>query len=505
MSFKIIIARGGIPIMKKTSLVSASVVAAALLAVAPVAAPAISSVSGTQVVKADATSDATNVLNAIQSTSVNYDLNKTATTDKLGSSAFNLATSDLSAYAFPREHKLTVNDLMDESNAVKSNFLKPFQTSIPVTDSPLVDAVKGDAVKVTVSSGSLQLNTVDEVTNKINDIKLNGGSLTATYTIYDNTNKAIASKAFTMNATVPNTANTISSVYVQSPASFDVKSGTPVSNYNYGGTADVKAVDQNGKAISDATVTALVQKLTNNGSNTENWLPASGNFEDSTEVNGVKTPNYYRQQVTIKLPASAAKATVYVNGQQVAADTNGNYVFNRTINLGGVENTTGTTLEKIKGVAVVNSDITYAQLVDRQGNAISARVLPANTSWAVDGKLTTLINNKVYYKVSPKEYVAASDVTFTPSDSSTSNSDNNSSAITTTKEKGVFNTATDGVATVLFNLTNGKFVSNPARLIPSGTSWSYDKKAVVGGTTYYKVSPTEWISSASKGTAVPAK
>ncbi|UQS81949.1 SLAP domain-containing protein [Bombilactobacillus folatiphilus] len=133
------------------------------------------------------------------------------------------------------------------------------------------------------------------------------------------------------------------------------------------------------------------------------------------------------------------------------------------------------------GVVTIKDDQDVA-VYNHDGNKVEGTILPASSAWRTIAKVT-FTDGRVMYKVATNEYVLADAVDFAPSN------------IQVTSDSGVFTVAnTSSGYLTLQKLTQANtFEEVPARLLPQGTQWRVDQKAVWNGQTYYRVATNEWV------------
>ncbi|UQS81947.1 SLAP domain-containing protein [Bombilactobacillus folatiphilus] len=506
--------------MKKSSLMGASVVAAALLAVAPVAAPAISSVSGVQTVNAATSSAKDETANNVFRTVGSYNSLDTSKDSKiLDNSA--LETTLEQELGYDGKNVRNIVEFTNSSGVAFNGLLGKIQAknntvaSNSIVGSGDSELASGDGYNVAVTesysngSQSADLYNDGDIAYYARQALDNGGTFKINYTVVNGNNK-YGTTSVSINVPKPDTPQNISSLYVTTPSEINASLNDDVAKYEVTSSAKLSAVDQNGNDVpafsNGRNVTSVkVQRTTdpNNGT----WENVSGKL---VAADGQGNPYYYRQVATVSKVGTAGNnngtgndTKVYVN-HALATLTDGSFNVVTPIKVSNDANVPSKS-EKINGVVTVNPDVKfgYAQLHRADGKLIPSRVLPANTAWYTDTKLTTLADGKQYYRVATTEYVAASDVSYAAkSDDSSSDSSSDSSITNTVAEDGAFTTKNDGFYTATFKIQDGKFVANMARVLAPGTSWRYDKKANFGGDTYYKVTPTLWLSSVS-GSAQP--
>ena len=450
--------------MKKSSLMGASVVAAALLAAAPVVAPVASlATPATQEVKADTTSQ-DETINKIQRGATGTTLINTGsdfgsitdfTTNALTSENLStLLSDDFVNSSHP--HKLidaTQIKLTDSKLTAENKLLQYFLNGTQGVE--LGNADNADYAgnlyytlsfkysnAIGVNSHTLTNN--ENVTQLISDLKTNGGKITMTMQLYDAAKNELSNGAVT--STVSYNVNNNRAAYISYNDSLNAKvndsadvfalsnsfvnAGGKILNYN---GQDITQFAYNKGAI---TVTPLRDAL---GHETApSGVDANGNF--------VKTGAFYQRieidltKLGLGLPDSVSWADavknglITVNGQKPSltnADANvfmsakvddgghgtpstvdgksvpyGTLVLKRTVNVGSAN--LATKDEKVNGIVTVHtSDVTTAPLYDEDGNVIVDRSLINNSRWTTNLKRTVYANGKVFYRVSTHEYISA--------------------------------------------------------------------------------------------------
>ncbi|MBA1434284.1 SLAP domain-containing protein [Bombilactobacillus bombi] len=153
--------------------------------------------------------------------------------------------------------------------------------------------------------------------------------------------------------------------------------------------------------------------------------------------------------------------------------------------------------EQVNGVVTVNTGnvSSVAQLYDPQGRPIIDRALPAGSSWVTGYK--HIIKGVAYYQVSTSEYVKADRVTFQDKSAPAITVGNISGApIVSDIPFNVFWVRSAGY-TALWKISNDRqsMIVKPDRFVAQNTPWATDKKAVINGQTFYRLSTNEWINS----------
>lgn len=527
--------------MKKSSLMGASVVAAALLAAAPVVAPAASlATPATQVVKADAVSDRDNAIGRFKDLKSNRDLTTAdATTElvdfkeqfsklvpKIANKDFYGDSSDGNPYV-----------ISDDDNSVKTSTgedlvgLKYFTDgSVNTFDTPdITKAAKKLHYKITfkysnaIGVKTLDIGSKDDAERAYSNMIHNGGTITMTTTFDDGYGKVLDSFESTVTYKVDNSA----AAYVHYNDQLNASVNDSADQYGL-----VNSFANAGGSIIDKKGNDLLQTAVNNGAvtvgklrklNTNNDNTADGNPNEEIDGNFADEGTYYQHIVInldkLKLEGGAAAAynrgDVTVNGlvpSSTNVDANAYFAKNagsvdgfpydanslilkRVVKVGPANVVAKD--EKVSGIVTVHtSDITTAPLYDEAGKVIVDRSLINNSQWKTDTKRTVLASGKVFYRVSTHEYVSADQVTFEPTDTSSSADVVKGDVVVTPLPSiKIIQASYAGSVTDLWNKSddNKSMTRSADRHLAGGTLWKTDKTATVNGVTYYRVSTNEWI------------
>ena len=532
--------------MKKSSLMGASVVAAALLAAAPVVAPVASlATPATQEVKADAQSDRDEAINKIKQQSTGTTLLRdgdsvgtlTHFTSAMRTFLPGLQTGD---YINPTNAK-RFNDatgpfiLRSGRNLVSNNtFLQYFLNGDQGIN--LITTANGSAAldlrytlrfdySSAINNLNFQVKDAGDMQRLQNDIAVNGGKITMTMKLYDSASHEISGG--TVTSTVSYNVNNNRAAYVSYNDALNAKVNDSAEIYglsnsfvNGGG----KILNYNGQDITQAaydagaiTVTPLHDANGHDGH--VSGAIANGNF--------VKAGTYYQ---TIQINLGTAHVNVpndawadavnngliTVNGQRPSlnnADANvflsthnntlvdgntvnaGVLVLKRTVNVGSAN--LATKDEKVDGIVTVHtSDVTTAPLYDEDGNVIVDRSVINKSQWKTNLKRTVYANGKVFYRVSTHEYVSADQVTFEPTNTSSSADVVKGDVVVTPLPSiKIIQASYAGSLTDLWNKSddNKSMTRSADRHLAGGSLWRTDQTATVNGVTYYRVSTNEWI------------
>ena len=543
--------------MKKSSLMGASVVAAALLAAAPVVAPVASlATPATQEVKAasDPQSETINKLKqgATGTTLLAYNGENEA------EAPFGTVTDfKNNALTSANLKKLLTGDFLDTSSShkfVDSDVITSEGNKVTAANSLLRYFLNGTqgvdlmntsnrdyaaTLRYTLSfkysnaigNDSHTLTSNENVANLISDLTTNGGSITMTMQLYNAANQPISEGVVT--STVSYNVKNNRAAYVSYNDSLNAKVNDSADVFALSNSfvnAGGKILNYNGQDITQAAYNAGAITITplhdaNGHLATESGVAANGNF--------VKTGTFYQRikidlnSIGLKLPndswADAVKnGLITVNGQKPSitnADANvflttkpgtdatttvdgdkvntGVLVLKRTVNVGSAN--LATKDEKVNGIVTVHtSDVTTAPLYDEDGNVIVDRSLINNSRWTTDTKRTVYANGKVFYRVSTHEYVSADQVTFEPTDtSSSSDVVKGDVVVTPLPSRKVIQASYAGSVTDLWNKSddNKSMTRSADRHLAGGTLWRTDQTATVNGVTYYRVSTNEWVAA----------
>ena len=532
--------------MKKSSLMGASVVAAALLAAAPVVAPVASlATPATQEVKA-ANDYRTEAINKIRAQSTGTTLTggiRDVAIGTLGNFVGFLTGQINDVQTGDYVNATNAKRFTDADSVIKINgtvlstnnpFMQYFLNgSVDLITKENADAVRGMRYTLrfdysnAIGTYTRQIHNDSDATRVVEDMANNGGKVTMTMQLYDNDSNALSNGVVT--STVSYNTNNNRAAYVSYNDSLNAKVNDSASVFglansfvNGGG----KIVNYNGQDITQAaydnnaiTVTPL-RDANGHAANVSGAI-VGGNF--------VQAGTYYQ---TIQIDLGAAHVNVpndqwaaavdngliTVNGQKPSlnnADANvflsthngtlvdgngvnaGVLVLKRTVKVGSAD--LATKDEKVNGVVTVHtSDVTTAPLYDEAGNVIVDRSVTNNSKWKTDLKRTVYANGKVFYRVSTHEYVSADQVTFAATDtSSSSDVIKGDVVVTPLPSRKVIKVNNAGTITDLWNKgdDNKSMTRNPDRHVPGESLWQTDQTATINGVTYYRVSTNEWINA----------
>ena len=534
--------------MKKSSLMGASVVAAALLAAAPVVAPVASlATPATQEVKADAKSNRDSAIGRFKDLKSNRDLT-TATPDVLSDFNTNLQTlvNSLANKSFDRDtpkQPYTVTVPASTPTPSPSSMSTPNTGSVALntTDYPGLayfgDGVTNtfDSVDVAKAAQNLKYTITFKYSNAIgqkvrdinnaqdaqlsyNDMKNNGGTVTMTTTFTNDDRAVIDAFDSTVTYKVDNSAAAYVHYNDQLNASVNDSAdqyGLVNSFANAGGSIiDKKGNDLLQTAVNKGAVT--VGKLRSSNNNVGN-VETDGNFQDEgtyyqhivinlddLNLQGGALAAYNRGDITVNgaipsftnVDANAyfAKEAGSVDGIPYLKDS---LILKRVVKVGPANVVAKD--EKVSGIVTVHtSDVTTAPLYDEAGKVIVDRSVMNKSQWRTDTKRTVLASGKVFYRVSTHEYISADQVTFEATDTSSSaDVVKGDVVVTPLPSRKVIKVNNAGILTDLWNKSddNKSMTRSADRHLPGESLWQTDQTATVNGITYYRVSTNEWINA----------
>lgn len=465
----------------KNNIKYAGIAAAALLTVAPIAAPIVN--SNVQTAQA-ATSDAD--LTTAQQASL----------DKVFSNISSTSFTNRSDDEFPSfddiEQYLKNTDLSyDElfntviKGALTNKILEQDETNL--TNAKVKFGVEG------IGSNGTALN-VQDFKRTFESATKNGGSVDLKITAYDANGDALQDKTITFTNSNEDTPVSSLKVNYTDPLDVDLDSSTTTPKLST--SVDATVTDQNGNDVKITNVDPSRHIYTDAY---DAMHPGDNNRYTGATFN--QANQTYYQAVNITLDGSVAVKSIYdnfqngtngvtftINGQNVRATNyythGGTNVlrFVREINVTDEDSWTET---DAPGIVTVNSAIGH--LYDDDNN-LTSRSLATDTAWQTDKYRTNDKTGQVQYHVSTHEWVNAEDVTFADSSSTDSNALGNIEDLTGSH---VVNLAgPEGFVYTLFN-GNGNTAN---RGLAGNSAWVTDKKATdANGNTYYRVSTDEWV------------
>lgn len=537
--------------MKKFSVQKTSLVLAALLAVAPMAATLtpVSAIVDTDngqsgVIIPNSDTDKTEIINTLNKLKPGFtpqqNIDDYSSLNYIAYMASNIkpVSSDNPAKIFDPEvpgsfSTRKAGGAVTNSAKVNDYFINSlFQKSdLPDLSAENQDNLANAKFSLKVYTESSDGNTITELNDSskptadsegefvqsILDMKKDpGSSLNLEYQFYDQNGKSLGDEAkitskYVYQAPVFTKAISANISSTTTPA----QTGYSLSLYRKNLTDDVRLYDAAGHEITSKVTGAL---------------SLASDIKDSkgqTVTDSIFTqPGEYQQQATINFKSILGKdnydaalqkggITVFVDGINkpltLSADTegfdaaNGVYTYTRKIRVTGDPINKKPQEDKkpvitdvaVNGIVTVKDSVnsSVAQLYDPNGNVIVDRALPARTSWITGQKRT--INGVDYYQVSTEEYVKASRVYYKVKTEKSITVNVITGNIEYTKIPANVFRVTAGGFTSLWRVSNDgtSMIVKPDRFVPYHSDWKTAQIAVVDGQTFYQVSTNEWIRS----------
>lgn len=482
----------------KKSIKYAGIAAATLLAVAPVAAPVVSSVSETTV-KADTTDANTSNMNAYAGQFVNSTLSQTqqdalSSVGKFGKMSladFNTGYLQFAPYK--------LNDNNATYNALNSS-----------------DTAKATATVSAVTSKGTKVSSATELDNYLKDTTTKAVTITVTFN-YNDTNSTAATavtKTFTVTKASVSTTADLTSAAISYDKTTNVAYGTSAADYKLVASANLSVKDNNSTELTTNSSDNVAPSISQQFYTSYNDAYNQTNATDVSTFN--KENATYYQVVTGTFAAKSAFATLLTNHATTPANygltvngttptgsytdptsfqthTNGDsksFTLIREIHVGSKEAASWTTTDTT-GVVTTKSAHNYYTLKNDNNQTIANRALGANTPWRTD-KVRTNANGEKQYRVATGEWIDADDVVYS---NGNDNNSNNGSGLTDIKTVSGVATLTKakGYFMALFN-DEGKAYDN--KYLGSPSAWRVDRTAKgADGKTYYRVATSEWLQA----------
>ncbi|MDR4932386.1 hypothetical protein RF371_00785 [Companilactobacillus paralimentarius] len=486
----------------KKSIKYAGIAAATLLAVAPVAAPVVSTVSETTV-KAATNATYTNAADA--NVWLNQFADKTYATDaKIPSFGLTVGNNQsLSADAVASDP--LIKDAQVSTANENNTFAKATDTKITSVQVYAIDA-NGNVDSSAMSQSDVNTRLAN---------RLGGGvQVQLGYSYKTSADAAAATGTKTINFKYAKAAATTS--VTKAAATYttpiSVEAGSKVANTQLQSSLNVSLKDQNGKELVGNTDEVASVTPSNQYFTTLKAAEVSATKGDADVTSGTfKANTTYYQRITLKATKGSALDTYLAaqaktadgsytingisyantnNGAIVAATDGATVTFVRTINAGSTE-AAGWTTTDTTGVVTTKTAHNYYTLKNDDNQTIANRALGANTPWRTD-KVRTNANGEKQYRVATGEWIDADDVVYS---NGNDNNSNNGSGLTDIKTVSGVATLTKakGYFMALFN-DEGKAYDN--KYLGSPSAWRVDRTAKgADGKTYYRVATSEWLQA----------
>ena len=520
--------------MKKSSLMGASVVAAALLAAAPVVAPVASlATPGTQVVKADANAnpDAINAITELSKAATGY----VVRSDESDSIYNSVITSANIKDALTANQKTTV-DTLSSKNVLKATPPATSTVGNVAIDGTLFNYFFGKKVSVPLSAKHDASNLTYNVTMSfkgndgsgesvvdsentdsiVNTMKNYGGTLTMSLRFrYDDGSFVTNNAADVTSSIVDNTKSHNNAAFINYKNNLTAQVGDNVNAFmmpssltnngdmvNTAGNGILKTAFDKGAV----TMGKVVADYVNDGDALGNTFNRKGTFYQKVKIDLSKL-NFGLTDTA--LAQALENGLITINGSSTVSTTNkaadayfdssfNQLVLKRTINVTDANSPYKS--EKVHGVVTVHkNDGMAAQVYDEKGNAVYERLLPNGSDWRTDEKRTFYKDGKEYYQVSTSEYVRAEDVSYAPRNDNDTPSNNSNSVIkgnvvVTKFPQNVVKLDSACWVWAIDDDNAGMHVVFD-RVLPENSVWQCSAKATVNNKTFYQVSSNEWISA----------
>ncbi len=474
----------------KKSIKYAGIAAATLLAVAPVAAPVVSSTTAQATTTRSAATDQSKQDAAVKEFGAQF-ADKAAS--KLATASTNVTLGSQSIADFAERNA----DLITTTSTGKD-----------------MDKLIGSDATVEVSAkyGSTTISNAADLYKILADDTYPAVDFTITLN-YNNLNNQAVSKTFTMSATRDTAQDALTSINAKFTTPVTVPLNSTTTSTQLQATTGTTLTDQNGDGIAASSI----EPSKNYYNSYSDAMDAAAGIDSPTpayEAGAGKTfdkAGTYYQGITFtagqdsnlgdflqEYVANPSKYTVYVNGKvaskgydfttdaTTAAGTKVTFV--RTVVVSPSE--ANWTVTANKGVVTTKSDNAYYTLKNDDNETITNRALAKNTAWVTDQKRVDQDGN-TQYRVATGEWINADDVTF--SDKATTD-EGEYTDVQALNGKVTL----DGPSSFIYMLynDNGETVSN--RALAGDSAWYTDKKATnAAGVTVYHVATGEWVQAGS--------
>lgn len=482
----------------KKSIKYAGIAAATLLAVAPVAAPVVSSASETTVQAADAS--------YTNNTDANAWLGQFA--DKTFATGADIPTTSLTT---GNNLSLSAAKFADDPLIASSKVSNPVEgNSFAGATDTKITSVQAYAIDENGNVASNAMSTSDINTRLSN--QLGGGVQIQFGYSYKTSSDAAAvtgTKAINFKYAKAAATTSVTKAAATYTTPISVEAGSKAANTQLQSSLNLSLKDQNAKElVGNTDEVASVKPAANYFTTLKGAENSTNTTGDAVLTDGLfKANTTYYQRVTLTSTKSSAldnyltaqetnangsytiNGVSYANtnnGYIAASDTNNgaSVTFVREINVGSTE-AAGWTTSDIDGVVTTKSDNSFYTLKNDDNVTVSNRGLGANTAWLTD-KVRTNAKGDKQYRVATGEWIDANNVTYAKKGENTGlqNIKTVSGVATLTKSKGYVMT--------LFG-DNGE-ARNLSLASPS--AWRVDRTATdANGNTYYRVATNQWLQA----------
>lgn len=501
----------------KKSIKYAGIAAATLLAVAPVAAPALSTVS-TTVKAAAGDADQSDVDQAI--TNFSNQFGNKSVDDVKTDGTLDLSNITLGETA---SQDMTLGDFKKANASVIKSPVSANITSLTNQDARAYMVAKdsqGNTYDGSVGKTSAQLQTamsMDKYMPVTFTVYLKYKDLgTGSYTSWAKAGSFDVTKSETDELTAVNAKFT-------TPLNVALNSKTAATQLVSG--SNVSVTDQNGDSLATSAITPSSNYYYNysqvidnakNGSTTGNVQAGNATDVINSDNEFAKAGTYYQgitytaqtgsslESMINAASTNPTKYTITINGKKASAGYDyvltpsttaavvgkvgeaaqgAQITFVRAINVSTDE--ADWTESSVDGIVTTKSTTPYYTLKDNNNNRIKNRALAQNTAWKTD-KMRTDQNGNKQYRVATGEWIDANDVTF--GDSATTDT----GALTDIKSvDGTVKLDNAGFTYFLYNKAGDQLKT---RALAGNSSWRVINTAKDSeGNTYYRVATDEWV------------
>ena len=533
----------------KKSIKYAGIAAATLLAVAPVAAPVLSSTTNVNAAVVNGkTSDEAALTQSLgkfdgkfggtreaadglaNKNIDNVKLNNSGSTyaEFMGSQTANwLADESKDTAVVDGANVLTLDDIKNGTGDTFNAGVILGQTTKQNESDVAAANVRNIVVtaKETLADGSVvDVNSTANLKQGLADV--DGVTKVEVTTSYDYTDTNNQKQSSSTTLTLTNTKNALSAVNVNYTTPFNVALNQTVTSSKLLSGTDLKFTDQNGKTLLSSDAVPSDNFFDSARGASQNMSSATVDNDvvttDKYSTNGVtynKTATFKKagtwyQSLTVSFPANGSLsnylALAMTNSQQNPLTINGvkfgsintdtfDFIkngddaitgmrFARAINVSN--DSSQWTVTDAKGVVTTKPASNYYTLKNADNVKITNRALAPNSAWKTDQKRTDQ-NGNVQYRVATNEWIDAAGVTF--GDSAATDNGSTEGAYTDVKEvNGKVTLA--GPAGFMYMLYSDNGVVNGSRALSGDSGWKTDKVAKnANGTTVYRVATNEWV------------
>lgn len=476
----------------KKSIKYAGIAAATLLAVAPVAAPVVSSTTAQAATTQSVATDQSKQDAAVKEFGAQF-ADKAASKFTTAPTGVTLGSQSIADFA--------------KGNA---DLITPAST-----DGDMNGLIGSDAtVEVSAKYGNTTISNATDLYKILDDDTYPAVDFTITLN-YNNLNNQAVSKTFTMSATRDTAQDALTSINAKFTTPVTVPLNSTTTSTQLQATTGTTLTDQNGDGIVAASSIEPSTNYYNSYSDAMDVATGTGSpvaaYTANADTTFDKAGTYYQGitftagkgsslgQFLQEYVANPNKYTVYVNGKvaskgyDFATDATSTkagtkVTFVRTVVVSPSE--ANWTVTANKGVVTTKSDSAYYTLKNDDNETISNRALAKNSAWITDQKRVDQDGN-TQYRVATGEWIDANNVTF--SDKATTD-EGEYTDVQALNGKVTL----DGPSSFIYMLynDNGETVSN--RALAGDSAWYTDKKATnAAGVTVYHVATGEWVQAGS--------